>query len=126
MRGAGAVRAWRGLGRTSASATSDAPTSCTGRSRTLADAMQETGKDAVDTICDLLLREDLGVSQVTSGPWSQVPPAIRQTPGRHGWHGFHVPRREAQPRTYGSYPRLVFGQFVRDEQLLAWSWRSTR
>ena len=37
-------------------------------SRTVADVMAETGHDALDVICDLLLAEDLGVSQVTSGP----------------------------------------------------------
>ena len=43
-------------------------------SRTLADVMAETGRDAVDAICDLLLSEDLGVAQVTSGPWSKTLP----------------------------------------------------
>ena len=36
--------------------------------RTLGDVMRETGRDAVDAICDLLLAEDLGVNQVTPGP----------------------------------------------------------
>ena len=36
--------------------------------------MAETGHDAVDAICDLLLAEDLGVNQVTSGPWSKTLP----------------------------------------------------
>ena len=40
--------------------------------RTMADVMAETGRDALDVICDLLLSEDLGVSQVTSGPWSET------------------------------------------------------
>ena len=40
-------------------------------SRSVADVMAETGHDALDVICDLLLAEDLGVSQVTSGPWPQ-------------------------------------------------------
>ena len=36
--------------------------------RTLGDVMRDTGRDAVDAICDLLLAEDLRVNQVTPGP----------------------------------------------------------
>ena len=43
--------------------------------RTLAEYMAETGSDAVDAICDLLLAEDLRVAQVTSGP---APDALRR------------------------------------------------
>ena len=38
--------------------------------RTLAEVMEETGRDPVDAICELLLSEDLGVAQVTTGPWT--------------------------------------------------------
>ena len=87
-------------------------------SRTLADAMQETGKDAVDTICDLLLQEDLGVSQVTSGPWSKsLPQFVKHPVGMVGTDSTFLGEKPS-PRTYGSYPRIL-GQFVRDEQLLS-------
>lgn len=87
-------------------------------SRTLADVMQETGRDAVDTICDLLLAENLGVAQVTSGPWSETLPHFVQHPvGMVGTDSTFLGEKPS-PRTYGSFPRIL-GQFVRDEQLLS-------
>ena len=49
-------------------------------SHTLADVMHETGHDAVDAMCDLLLSENLGVAQVTSGPWSETLPHFVRHP----------------------------------------------
>ena len=87
-------------------------------SRTLADVMKETGRDAVDTICDLLLAEDLGVAQVTSGPWAEtLPEFIRHPVGMVGTDSTFLGEKPS-PRTYGSFPRIL-GQFVRDEQLLS-------
>ena len=87
-------------------------------SRTLADVMEETGRDAVDTICDLLLAEDLRVAQVTSGPWSEtLPHFIRHPVGMVGTDSTFLGEKPS-PRTYGSFPRIL-GQFVRDERLLS-------
>ena len=87
-------------------------------SRTLADVMSETGHDAVDVICDLLLSEDLGVSQVTSGPWSKTLPLFVAHPvAMVGTDSTFLGEKPA-PRTYGSYPRIL-GQFVRDEARLS-------
>ena len=87
-------------------------------SRTLAEVMHETGRDAVDTICDLLLAEDLGVAQVTSGPWSEsLPHFVRHPVGMVGTDSTFLGEKPS-PRTYGSFPRIL-GQFVRDEQLLS-------
>ena len=87
-------------------------------SRTIADVMQETGHDAVDVICDLLLAEDLGVNQVTSGPWSEtLRPFIQHPVGMVGTDSTFIGAKPS-PRTYGSYPRIL-GQFVRDEGLLS-------
>jgi len=86
-------------------------------SRTLAEVMDETGRDAVDVICDLLLEEDLGVAQVTSGPWSEtLPHFVRHPVGMVGTDSTFLGEKPS-PRTYGSFPRIL-GQFVRDEQLL--------
>lgn len=94
------------------------PESIQWESRTLADVMEETGRDAVDTICDLLLAEDLGVAQVTSGPWSEtLPHFIRHPVGMVGTDSTFLGEKPS-PRTYGSFPRIL-GQFVRDEQLLS-------
>ncbi len=73
-------------------------------SLTVADVMAETGHDALDVICDLLLAEDLGVSQVTSGPWSQDPAAVRRPSGRDGRHRQHVPRRQTEPADVWQLP----------------------
>jgi N-acyl-D-aspartate/D-glutamate deacylase len=86
-------------------------------SRTVADVMAETGHDAVDVICDLLLAEDLGLNQVTPGPWSAtLRPFVVHPVGMVGTDSTFVGDRPS-PRTYGSYPRIL-GQFVRDEALL--------
>jgi N-acyl-D-amino-acid deacylase len=87
-------------------------------SRTIADVMAETGHDAVDVICDLLLAEDLGVSQVTSGPWSEtLRPFVAHPVGMVGTDSTFIGDKPS-PRTYGSFPRIL-GQFVRDEALLS-------
>jgi N-acyl-D-amino-acid deacylase len=86
--------------------------------RTVADVMEETGKDALDVICDLLLAEDLGVSQVTSGPWGEtLAPFIAHPIGMVGTDSTFLGAKPS-PRTYGSFPRIL-GQFVRDEAVLS-------
>jgi N-acyl-D-amino-acid deacylase len=86
--------------------------------KSLADVMADTGHDAVDTICDLLLAEDLGVNQVTSGPWSEtLPEFVKHPVGMVGTDSTFVGAKPS-PRTYGSFPRIL-GQFVRDERLLS-------
>ena len=86
-------------------------------SRSVADVMADTGHDALDVICDLLLSEDLGVSQVTSGPWSESLPLFVAHPvGMVGTDSTFLGEKPS-PRTYGSFPRIL-GQFVRDERIL--------
>jgi N-acyl-D-amino-acid deacylase len=87
-------------------------------SRTIADVMAETGHDALDVICDLLLSEDLGIGQVTGGPWSEtLREFVRHPVGMVGTDSTFLGEKPA-PRTYGSFPRIL-GQFVRDEALLS-------
>ena len=87
-------------------------------SHTVADVMRDTGHDAVEVICDLLLAEDLGVNQVTSGPWSEtLRPFIAHPVGMIGTDSTFIGAKPS-PRTYGSFPRIL-GQFVRDEGLLS-------
>ncbi len=86
--------------------------------RTVADVMAETGHDALDVICDLLLAEDLGVSQVTSGPSvATLPRFVAHPVGMVGTDSTFLGDKPS-PRTYGSFPRIL-GQFVRDEALLS-------
>lgn len=87
-------------------------------SRTVADVMAETGHDALDVICDLLLTEDLGVSQVTSGPaTASIGPFVAHPVGMVGTDSTFLGAKPS-PRTYGSFPRIL-GQFVRDDALLS-------
>ncbi|MDP9250635.1 MAG: D-aminoacylase [Chloroflexota bacterium] len=87
-------------------------------SATLADVMHETGSDAIDAICDLLLSENLAVAQVSSGPWSEtLPHFVRHPVGMVGTDSTFLGEKPS-PRTYGSFPRIL-GQFVRDEELLS-------
>jgi N-acyl-D-amino-acid deacylase len=86
-------------------------------SRTLADVMADRETDAVDTICDLLLEEDLRVSQVTSGPWNEtLHHFVRHPLGMIGTDSTFTGDKPS-PRTYGSFPR-VLGEFVRERELL--------
>jgi N-acyl-D-amino-acid deacylase len=87
-------------------------------SRTVADVMHETGTDAVDVICDLLLSEDLRVAQVTSGPHTDGLRRFLQHPSAMIGTDSTFLGEKPSPRTYGSFPRIL-GQFVRDEALLS-------
>ncbi len=85
--------------------------------QTLAEVMSERGTDAVDTMCDLLVAEDLRVNQVTSGPWSETLHHFVVHPvGMFGTDSTFIGDKPS-PRTYGSFPR-VLGEFVRDRALL--------
>ena len=79
--------------------------------------MTDRGTDAVDTICDLLLEEDLRVTQVTTGPWTETLHHFVVHPvGMFGTDSTFIGDKPS-PRTYGSFPR-VLGEFVRDRALL--------
>ena len=85
--------------------------------RTLAEVMMDRGTDAVDTICDLLLDENLRVNQVTSGPWAETMHHFVVHPvGMFGTDSTFIGAKPS-PRTYGSFPR-VLGEFVRERALL--------
>jgi N-acyl-D-amino-acid deacylase len=87
-------------------------------SHTLANVMEETGRDAVDAMCELLLSEDLRVAQVTTGPWTDgIRRFLPHPAAMVGTDSTFLGDKPA-PRTYGSFPRIL-GQFVRDEGLLS-------
>jgi N-acyl-D-amino-acid deacylase len=94
-----------------------APENIRWESRTLADVMNDRGVDAVDAMCDLLLSENLGVNQVTSGPWHEtMHHFVVHASGMFGTDSTFVGDKPS-PRTYGSFPR-VLGEFVRERELL--------
>jgi N-acyl-D-amino-acid deacylase len=83
---------------------------------TLAEYMAETGLDATDAICDVLLAEDLRVNQVTPGPHTAgLAPFFQHPVSMIGTDGVLIGDKPA-PRTYGSFPR-VLGEFVREQRL---------
>lgn len=85
--------------------------------RPLADLMTDRGIDAVDAICDLLLDEDLGVNQVTSGPWAEtLHHFVAHPAGMVGTDSTFIGAKPS-PRTYGSFPRIL-GEFVRERRVL--------
>ncbi|HEY6058540.1 MAG TPA: amidohydrolase family protein, partial [Candidatus Limnocylindrales bacterium] len=84
--------------------------------RTLGEVVHETGTEPVDTVCDLLLAENLRLNEVTPGPWSEtLRPFLGHRAGMVGTDSGFVGAKPS-PRSYGSYPRIL-GQFVRDEGL---------
>jgi len=86
--------------------------------RTLGEIQAETGSEAVDLVCDLLLAEDLRLNEVTPGPErSTMPPFFQHPAGMVGTDSVFVGAYPS-PRTYGSFPRIL-GEFVRDERLLS-------
>jgi N-acyl-D-amino-acid deacylase len=85
--------------------------------RTLGDVFDETGKDPVDALCDLLVDEDLYPNEVTPGPHTDgIRRFLRHQIGMVGTDSTFVGEKPS-PRSYGSYPRIL-GQFVRDEGVL--------
>jgi N-acyl-D-amino-acid deacylase len=85
--------------------------------RTLGELIDDTGRDPVDALCDLLLAEDLRPNEVTPGPNLPGTRRFLRHPGAMiGTDSVFVGARPS-PRTFGSYPRIL-GQFVRDEALL--------
>jgi N-acyl-D-amino-acid deacylase len=86
--------------------------------RTLGEVVDETGRDEVDTVCDLLIAEDLRVSEVTPGPHTDgIRRFLRHPIGMVGTDSTFLGAKPS-PRTYGSFPRIL-GQFVRDESVLS-------
>jgi N-acyl-D-amino-acid deacylase len=85
--------------------------------RTLGELIDDTGKEPVDALCDLLLDEDLRPNEVTPGPNLPGTRRFLQHPAAMiGTDSVFVGGRPS-PRTFGSYPRIL-GQFVRDEALI--------
>jgi N-acyl-D-amino-acid deacylase len=85
--------------------------------RTMGELIDDTGKDPVDALCDLLIAEDLRPNEVTPGPnLAGTRRFLRHPAAMIGTDSVFVGARPS-PRTFGSYPRIL-GQFVRDEALL--------
>ena len=85
--------------------------------RTIGEFVRETGQDAVDAICDMLIAEDLRPNQVTSGPLTEtLAPFLAHPLSMIGSDSTFVGAKPS-PRTYGSFPR-VLGEFVRERRVM--------
>ncbi len=85
--------------------------------RTLGELMRTSGRDVVDTACDLLLAEDLRTNQVTPGPaHGSLGPFLAHPVSMVGTDSTFIGDKPS-PRTWGSFPR-VLGEFVRDQRLM--------
>ena len=102
---------------TCASAPSRAPSTSRWEGRTLGDVMRDTGRDAVDAICDLLLAEDLRVEPGHARAPLDGDPGLPAHPlamvGTDDVSSGTSRRRGPTARI----PRIL-GQFVREERLL--------
>jgi N-acyl-D-amino-acid deacylase len=86
--------------------------------RTLAEIAEVVRQNPIDALLDLLLKEDLRLNEVRSGPQgATLPPFVKHTLGMVGTDSVFLGRRPS-PRTYGSFPRIL-GDFVREERLLS-------
>ena len=94
-----------------------APANLRWEGETVGQICAETGRDAVDVVCDLLIVEDLRINEVTPGPHLDgIRRFYRHPAAMVGTDSAFVGTKPS-PRTYGSFPRIL-GQFVRDEGLL--------
>ena len=82
--------------------------------RSVAEAAEMMGKSEVDTLCDLLLDEDLQTSYVSPGPnLSTLPDFMTHPLTMVGTDGLLLGDYPS-PRTYGTFPTIL-SHYVRDE-----------
>jgi N-acyl-D-amino-acid deacylase len=87
-------------------------------SRTLGELMAASGTDVVDTVCDLLIAEDLRPNQVTPGPApGSLGPFLAHPLSMVGTDSTFVGAKPS-PRTWGSFPRIL-GELVRDLRVMS-------
>lgn len=85
---------------------------------TVQEVADRRGQDVVDTVFDLLVEEDLGITEVHPGPTgSTIASFLRHPVGMVGTDSVFIGDKPS-PRTYGSFPRIL-GEFVREEACLS-------
>ena len=84
---------------------------------TLQEVTEKLKKDPWDTVCDLLVEENLGVTFYNfSGDMNDVKVLMTHRAHMFGTDGLRIGGMP-NPRTYGTFPK-VLGQMVRDERVL--------
>jgi N-acyl-D-amino-acid deacylase len=87
--------------------------------RSLAELAAARGKSLADTVCDLLIEENLAaLSVLVAGDDSLVDPFLQHPKFMLGTDGIYFPDGLVHPRMYGSAPRML-GPLVRDKQLFS-------
>lgn len=87
-------------------------------SMTVAAIAAERGQDVVDTFFDLLVEENLRITEVHPGPTgTTLAKFFQHRLGMVGTDSVFIGERPS-PRTYGSFPRIL-GEFVREEKYLS-------
>ncbi len=85
---------------------------------TLGEISRSLKADVVDTMCDLLIEEDLGVNEVAPGPWGvTLHKFVTHPDGMVGTDSIFLGDKPS-PRTYGAYPRIL-GEIVREERAMS-------
>lgn len=82
--------------------------------RSVAAIAEMVGKGEVDTLCDLLLEEDLQTSYITPGPDLTTLPDFMTHPLTMVGTDALLVGDYPSPRTYGTFPTIL-AQYVRDE-----------
>ena len=86
--------------------------------RMLGEVARMRDQDLVDTMCDLLVAEDLRVNQVAPSSWGvTMPDFVVHPEGMVGTDSIFLGAKPS-PRTYGAYPRIL-GDFVREDKRLS-------
>jgi len=86
--------------------------------KTVAQVAERWGKDAWDTMCDLMVEEELAVAfYMFSGNMDDAKLIMKHPVQMFCTDGLRIGGRP-NPRTYGTYPKIL-GQMVRDEKVLA-------
>ena len=84
----------------------------------IAEVADMMGKDPVDTICDLLVAEDLGICYVTAGVNGATLPKFVSHPLSMVGSDALLIGDYPSPRTYGTFP-LILAEFVREDRFLS-------
>ena len=86
--------------------------------RTMGAIARQRNEDVVDTFFDLLVKEDLRITEVHPGPTgTTLAKFFQHRLGMVGTDSVFIGDKPS-PRTYGSFPRIL-GEFVREESFLS-------
>jgi N-acyl-D-amino-acid deacylase len=87
--------------------------------KSLAQLAAERGQSAGETLCDLLIEENLaGLSLLAAGDDALVEPFLQHPKFMLGTDGIYFPDGRVHPRMYGSAPRML-GPLVRERKLFS-------